>query len=139
MYTDETVLTLNNPISLIISHFKFWTTTIFLYAHLQEVYYKCVNFHKNPISRLGGVALISPSLHTERISVYKLNYLPFQFWTATIFRHAHLRVVYYNCVKFHKNPISRLGGVALTRYMPPYPQMCMTEYGCCPKLEGKII
>ena len=26
-------------------------------------------------------------------------------------------VVYYKCVKFHKNPISRLGGVALTRYM----------------------
>jgi hypothetical protein len=25
--------------------------------------------------------------------------------------------VYYNCVKFHKNPISGLGGVALTRYM----------------------
>ena len=29
----------------------------------------------------------------------------------------HLQVVYYNCVKFHKNPISCLGGVALTRYM----------------------
>ena len=25
--------------------------------------------------------------------------------------------MYYNCVTFHKNPISRLGGVALTRYM----------------------
>ena len=25
--------------------------------------------------------------------------------------------MYYKCVKFHKNPISRLGGVALTRYM----------------------
>jgi len=25
--------------------------------------------------------------------------------------------VYYNCVKFRKNPISHLGGVALTRYM----------------------
>jgi hypothetical protein len=47
--------------------------------------------------------------------------------------------LYYNCVKFHKNPISRLGGVALTRYMTPptvvilYLQMCMKEYGCCPK------
>jgi hypothetical protein len=30
------------------------------------------------MSRLGGVALTSPSLHTERISDYKLNYLPFQ-------------------------------------------------------------
>ena len=42
---------------------------------------------------------------------------PFKFWTATIFLHVHLKVVYYKCVKFHKNPISRLGGVALTRYM----------------------
>jgi hypothetical protein len=42
---------------------------------------------------------------------------PFKFWTATIFLHAHLQVVYYKCVKFHKNPISGLGGVALTRYM----------------------
>jgi hypothetical protein len=25
--------------------------------------------------------------------------------------------VYYKSVKFHKNPISRFGGVALTRYM----------------------
>jgi hypothetical protein len=25
--------------------------------------------------------------------------------------------VYYKCVKFHKNPISHLGGDALTRYM----------------------
>jgi hypothetical protein len=36
---------------------------------------------------------------------------------ATIFLHAHLQVVYYKFLKFHKNPISRLGGVALTRYM----------------------
>jgi hypothetical protein len=42
---------------------------------------------------------------------------PFKFWTATIFLHAHLQVVYYKCVKFHKNPISGIGGVALTRYM----------------------
>jgi hypothetical protein len=31
----------------------------------------------------------------------------------------HLQVVYYKCVKFHKNPISHLGGVALTRYTAP--------------------
>jgi hypothetical protein len=43
----------------------------------------------------------------------------FKFWTATIFLHAHLQVVYYNCVKFHKTPKSRLGGVALTRYTTP--------------------
>jgi hypothetical protein len=36
-----------------------------------------------------------------------------------VFLHAHLQVVYYNCVKFHKNSISSLVGVALTRYMPP--------------------
>jgi hypothetical protein len=42
---------------------------------------------------------------------------PFKFWRATIFLHAHLQVVYYNSVKFHKTSISRLGGVALTRYM----------------------
>ena len=42
---------------------------------------------------------------------------PFKFWTATIFLHAHLQVVYYKCVKFHKNPVSWLGGGALTRYM----------------------
>ena len=57
---------------------KFLTGTIFLHAHLQAVYYNCVKFHLNPMSRLGGVALTSPSLHTERISEYKLNYLPFQ-------------------------------------------------------------
>jgi hypothetical protein len=98
---------------------KFFTVTIFLYAHLQAVYYNCVKFHLNPMSRLGGVVLTSPSLHTEHISEYKLNYPPSKFWTATIFLHAHLQVVYYNCVKFHKNPISRFGGVTLTWYTTP--------------------
>jgi hypothetical protein len=37
--------------------------------------------------------------------------------STTIFLHAHLQVMYYKCAKFHKNPISGLGGVALTRYM----------------------
>jgi hypothetical protein len=27
--------------------------------------------------------------------------------------------VYYKCVKFHKNPISGLGGDAITRYTTP--------------------
>jgi hypothetical protein len=35
-----------------------------------------------------------------------------------VFLHAHLQVVYYNYVKFHKNSISSLVGVALTRYIP---------------------
>jgi hypothetical protein len=43
-----------------------------------NTYYNCVKFNLNPMSRLGGVALTSPSLHTKRISEYKLNYLPFQ-------------------------------------------------------------
>jgi hypothetical protein len=42
-----------------------------------------------------------------------------KFYTATVFLHAHLQVVYYNCVKFHKNSISSLVGVALTRYTTP--------------------
>jgi hypothetical protein len=66
---------------------------------------------------------------------------PSKFWTAIIFLHAHLHVVYYNCVKFHKNPISRLGGVALTRYMdgrtgrflytPPPPNFVCGGYEEC--------
>ena len=57
---------------------KFSTGTIFLHAHLQAVYYNCAKLHLNSMSRLGGVALTSPFLHTERISEYKLNDLPFQ-------------------------------------------------------------
>jgi hypothetical protein len=56
------IVTLTSPSKLL-------TGTIFLHAHLQAVYYNCVEFHLNPMSRLGGVALTSPSLHTERISV----------------------------------------------------------------------
>jgi hypothetical protein len=90
---------------------------VFLHAHLQVVYYNCVKFHKNSISSLVEVALtryMPPRLFRESIS-WIIS--PFKFWTATIFLHAHLQVVYYKCVKFHKNPISGLAGVALTRYM----------------------
>ena len=55
---------------------KCFTGTIFLHAHLQAVYYNCAKFHLNPMSRLRGVVLKSPSLHRERISEYKLNYPP---------------------------------------------------------------
>jgi hypothetical protein len=66
---------------------------------------------------------------------------PSKFFTGTIFLHAHLQVVYYNCVKFHLNPMRRLGGVALTSpslmklytVVIHYLQMCMKEYGCCTK------
>jgi hypothetical protein len=73
-------------------------------------------FHKNSISSLVGFALTRymPPPFRESIS-WIIS--PFKFWTVTIFLHAHLQVVYYKCVKFHKNPISGLGGVALTRYM----------------------
>ena len=107
-------------ISWIISPFKFWTATIFLQAHLQVVYYNCVKFHKTPISHLGGVALTRYTTPPFRESISWII-SPFKFWTATVFLHAHLQVVYYNCVKFHKTPISHLGGVALTRYTTPPP------------------
>jgi hypothetical protein len=104
-------------ISWIISPFKFWTATIFLHAHLQVVYYKCVKYHKNPISRLGGVALTRymPAPPFRESISWIIS--PFKFWTATIFLHAHLQVVYYKCVKFHKNPIS---GFAVLR--PSFPK-----------------
>ena len=57
---------------------KFLTGTILLHAHLQAVYYNCEKFHLNAMSRLGKVALTSPSLLTEHILEYKLNYLLFQ-------------------------------------------------------------
>ena len=90
---------------------------VFLHAHLQVVYYNCVKFHKNSISSLVGVALTRymPTPPFRESISWIIS--PFKFWTATIFLHAHLQVVYYKFVKFHKNPISGLGGVALTRYM----------------------
>jgi hypothetical protein len=45
---------------------------------------------------------------------------PSKFLTRTIFLHAHLQAVYYNFVKFHLNPMSRLGGVVR-----------MKKYGRC--------
>jgi hypothetical protein len=50
--------------------------------------------------------------------------------------------VYYNCVKFQKNSISSLVGVAaywsfvkLYTVVVHYLQMCMKEYGCYPKFK----
>ena len=91
---------------------------VFLHAHLQVVYYNCVKFHKNSISSLVGVVLTRymppPPPFRESIS-WIIS--PFKFWTATLFLHAHLQVVYLQMCKIHENPISRLGGVAPTRYM----------------------
>jgi hypothetical protein len=54
--------------------------------------------------------------------------------------------VYYKCVKLHKNPISRLGGVALTRYMDGWtdgqgdsyipPKLCLWGYNYTTKYES---
>ena len=68
--------------------------------------YNCVKFLKNSISSLLEVALTRymPPPFRESISWIISS---FKSWTATIFLHAHLQVVYYKCVKFHKNPIGR--------------------------------
>jgi hypothetical protein len=98
----------HESISWIISPFKFWTATIFLHAHLQVVYYKCVTFHKNPETFRRSCAYKIHAPHPFRESISWII-SPFKFWTATIFLHAHLQIVYYKCVKFHKNTISGLG------------------------------
>ena len=72
------------------------------------------------MSHLGGVALTSPSLHTEPISEYKLNYLPFQILDSNHIPSCTSAGSVLQLWKFHKNPISCLGGVVLTRYMPSF-------------------
>jgi hypothetical protein len=65
---------------------KLYTVVIHYLQMCMKEYGCCSKFGRgdhltytlNPMSRLGGVALTSPSLHTERISEYKLNDLPFQ-------------------------------------------------------------
>jgi hypothetical protein len=74
----------NQANSSVVNNMQYNLLTIFLlsgpFAELGFIIppYNCVKFHLIPMSRLGGVALTRPSLHTERISEYKLNYLPFQ-------------------------------------------------------------
>ena len=52
----------------------------------------------------------------------------------------HLQVVYYKCVKFHKNPISGLGGVALTKYMDEWGDSYITPKLCsCGGMGKKTI
>jgi hypothetical protein len=68
---------------------------------------------------------------------------PSKFWTATIFLHAHLQVVYYNCVKFHKNYLvsATPPNLLIEFFMKLYTvvvhnlQMCMKEYRCCLKFR----
>ena len=127
--------------------------------YLQIMFYNCVKFHKNPISRLGvaltmynyspflcinwinspsklldnnhipscisagsvlqmgGVAVTTCTMYNLFLSFCEsASWIisPSKFWTATIYIHAHLLVVYYNIVKLHKNPISCLARAALT-------------------------
>ena len=106
---------------------KLWVTSLSDTPHLQ--YYDVQTLEYRYISKL--------PTKNERIWSYvkettshlqnKLSWIipPSKFWKATIFLHAHLQVLYYICVKFHKNPISRLGGVADGQgdsYIPPPPQ-----------------
>jgi hypothetical protein len=80
------------------------------------VYYNCVKFHKNAISSLVGVALtrymppLFVKVYVELSLLLNFGQQPYSFMHIC-------RIVYYKCVKFYKNPISGLGGVALTRYM----------------------
>jgi hypothetical protein len=117
MYTDETVLVLDNPTLLK----TLWRS--FYIANYPNVKRSIkILFHS------GIVTLTSPS----------------KFLTGTIFLHAHLQAVYYNCVKFHlymylvsatppKQLIGFLFFMKLYTVVILYLQMCMKEYGCCPK------
>ena len=51
-----------------------------------------------------------------------------------VFLHAHLQVVYYNCVKFHKKSISSLVG-ELTRYMYMAPLFVKVQVELSPLLN----
>jgi hypothetical protein len=100
---------------------------VFNHARDIETENTCWNCIENRIKLELWVTSLSDTPHLQYYDVQTLEYRyiskliisPSKFWTATIFLHAHLQVVYYICVKFHKNPIRCLGGVALTRYMPP--------------------
>jgi hypothetical protein len=81
MYNDETVLVLDNPTLL-----KTLWRPLDVCSWL--VYFEDGMYVKRSIKILfhsGIVMLTSPS----------------KFLTGTIFLHAHLQAVYYNCVKFH--------------------------------------
>jgi hypothetical protein len=110
----------HSGIVMLTSPSKFLTGTIFLHAHLQTVYYNCAKFHLNPISRIGGVALTSPSLHTERNSEYKLNsHSPFQILDSNHIPSCTSAGSVLQLFKVSQNPISHLGGVGLSRYTTP--------------------
>ena len=60
-----------------------------------------------------------------------------------VFLHAHLQVVYYNCVKFHKNSISSQASTLTYFSTCPFGQLtkkstCPTQSFSCPKKLLKI-
>jgi hypothetical protein len=55
-----------------------------------------LGFHLNPMSHLGEVVLTSPSLHTECISEYKLNYSPFKLENVVILMYTDETVLVLN-------------------------------------------
>ena len=101
---------IKNSQSSIISLFGCRTTIIFLHAHLCIMSFLCVKYHQNPSNSLGGVALTRKSIKNSRSWIISLSGCR----TTNILLHAHLHIMSFLRVKFHQNPSSSLGGVALT-------------------------
>ena len=110
---------IKNSQSWIISLSGCRTTIILLHAHLHIMSFLCVKFHQNPSSGLGGVALTRKSIKNSQSWIISLSGCR----TTIILLHAHLHIMSFLCVKFHQNPSSGLGGVALTRKcgLSPFP------------------
>ena len=96
-----------------------WGLQYFLTFVQEDIgHIKCYWFKINYLF-LSSFYIANIQMWKGQLKSYFMLTSPSKFLTGTIFLHAHLQAVYYNCVKFHKNPISRLGGVALTRYTTP--------------------
>jgi hypothetical protein len=89
---------------------KLYTVVVHNLQMCMKEYSCCLKFRKGDNSTY---------ILTKRGDVYLVSATPPKWLTATIYLHAQLQVVYYKCAKFHKNPISHLGGVVLTRYTTP--------------------
>jgi hypothetical protein len=79
----------------------------------------------------------------HQASVRKKLHIPgdVKIYSVTVNPVHYLQVVYYKCVKFYKNPICRLGGVALTRYMDGRTDRAFPIYNkvAVQNLKGEII
>jgi hypothetical protein len=94
------------------------------------VYYNCVKFHKNAISSLVTTYWIFMKLYTFVVHYLQMSMKEYgcctsfkrgdnSTYTFTKRGEGGMYLVSATCVKFHKTPISHLGGVALTRYTTP--------------------